>query len=117
VRPWSDFGVRGKLVKASIPLRDALVVRAAREVPVRLAREARLRARPGRPLRLRYGKLRANYEVFWTSDSDACCALDPHEVIAWFASRGWTSPSHPTPRARLSARHGAVVVRKPGGTR
>ena len=117
VRPWSDFGLRGKLVKASIPLRDALPVRAARELPARAARELYHQLRPRTPLRFRFRPLRANYDVFWTSDSDACCSMDPHEMLLWFRSRGWTSPSHPTAARRLAVRHGAVVVRKPEGAR
>lgn len=114
VRPWTDFDWRGKLVKASIPLRDALLVRAARELPVRAARELRFRARPRAPLCFRYRRLTPNYETFWISDSDACCSMDPHEMLLWFLSRGWTSPSHPSAVQRLAVRHGAIVVRKPG---
>ncbi len=113
VRPYRDLGWSQRLSKATIPLRESLLVRAALELPVRLWRELRWHLE-GRALSLRYGSLVPNYETFWCADSDACSVLDPHEVLLWFASRGWTSPSHPTSWRRLSVRHGAVVVRKPG---
>lgn len=113
VRPWSDFGWKGKLTKASIPLRKALWFRAAGTLPVRLWREGRRHLQRNRAMRFRYGQLRANYETFWTADSDACNAMDPHEVALWFLSRGWSVPSHNGFWSRLLVRAGAVIVRKP----
>jgi hypothetical protein len=87
--------------------------RAACALPSRVWRELQHAAAPRRALRLRYGRLAANYEHFWVSDSDACSALDPHETLLWFVSRGWDAVSHPDVRRRFLARHGAIVVRKP----
>ena len=42
----------------------------------------------GRPLRLRYQRLRPNYSKYWQADSDAVASLCPAEVAAWFESRG-----------------------------
>src|SRR5262249_27912167 len=81
VRPWSDFGLRGKLVKFSIPLREAFWFRAACAFPVRLIREVFFQLRFKRPMTFHYRKLKANYETFWVSDSDACNAMDPHEML------------------------------------
>jgi hypothetical protein len=99
--------------KATIPLRDALWFRALCAVPIRLFRELLCALKPGEPLRLRFRMLEPNYDVFWASDSDACSSLDPHEVLLWFRSRGWTSPSHPTLLRRLLVRNGAIEARKP----
>jgi hypothetical protein len=40
------------------------------------------------PTRLRYRRRQANYEEFWQPDSDASTAIDRHEVMLWFRSRG-----------------------------
>jgi SAM-dependent methyltransferase len=113
VRPWSDFGWRGKLIKASIPLRDALWFRAACTLPLRLGRDLLFRLNSRKPTRFRYRQLEANYTTFWCSDSDACNAMDPHEMLLWFQSRGWKTPRHPNWWRRFLARHEAVIVQKP----
>lgn len=113
VRPFGELDLVQRLRKLSIPLREQFLFRAAGAVPVRLAREARYLLARTRPMALRYGRLQPNYGTFWCADTDACSVLDPHEVLLFFLSRGWSSPSHPTLRARLLARHGGVVVRKP----
>lgn len=38
VRPWSDFGFGGKLIKASIPIRDSVAYRSLYSFPIRLLR-------------------------------------------------------------------------------
>lgn len=113
VRPYAELTWRQRLSKASIPVRDALPLRAALALPGRVARELAFWLRPSRPTRLSARPLQANYSVFWAADSDACNALDPHDMLLWFLSRGWGSPSHPGRRARFLVRHGAIVVRKP----
>src|SRR3546814_11978920 len=40
------------------------------------------------PTRLRYRRLTPNYEKYWMSDSDAVNAIDSHEAMLWFLSRG-----------------------------
>ena len=112
VRPWSDFGLKGKIIKFSVPFRDVLWFRAACTMPVRMMREALFQWKRKRPMTFRYRKLKANYETFWTSDSDACNAMDPHEMLLWFLSRGLSTPSHGTLLARFLVRHGAIVVQK-----
>lgn len=112
VRPWGDFGLYGKLIKASIPVREALWFRALQTLPARVWREAVNTLRGGNT-QFRYRALQANYETFWCADSDACCSMDPHEMLLWFRSRGWTIPSHPGRREQLLSRHGAIIVQKP----
>jgi SAM-dependent methyltransferase len=87
VRPYSDFGLGGKLAKASLELRmNGGFIRSYR-LPIReLRREwARL---SGRPTRLHYNLLTPNFDHYWMPDSDAVNELDPYESMLWFTSRG-----------------------------
>jgi SAM-dependent methyltransferase len=85
VRPYSDFDLVGKIVKASIPLRSSVLFTQMALVPNRIVR--RLVALFG-PSRLRYRRLTPNYEEFWGPDSDAVNSIDSHEAMLWFLSRG-----------------------------
>ena len=85
VRPYSDFGLAGKLIKASIPLRSSPIFGAITHVPIRIVRT--YVARYG-PTRLRYRRLSPNYEKYWVPDSDAVNSIDSHEAMLWFLSRG-----------------------------
>ena len=85
VRPYSDFGLFGKIIKASIPLRSSAAYRTITLVPNRVVRS--LVARFG-PTRLRYRRLIPNYEKYWVADSDAVNSIDSHEALLWFLSRG-----------------------------
>jgi SAM-dependent methyltransferase len=116
VRQYSDLSLRQKWVKLTLPIRDSLLLRAARALPLRLWH---LLTYPlsKQPLKLRYKPLKADYETFWMVDSDACCALDPLDVIQWFQSRGDTVLSHPTRASALLSRSEAVVVRIERGER
>lgn len=86
VRPYSDFGLFGKIVKASIPVRSSLPFVLAATVPNRFVR--RLVYQCGRPTRLHYRRLVPNYETYWEPDSDAVNSIDRHETMLWFLSRG-----------------------------
>jgi SAM-dependent methyltransferase len=85
VRPYSDFHLWGRIVKASIPLRSSAVFLNAALAPNRLVRS--LAARYG-PTRLRYHRLKPNYEKYWVPDSDAVNSIDSYEALLWFLSRG-----------------------------
>jgi SAM-dependent methyltransferase len=85
VRPYSDFGFLGKLIKASIPFRSSSEIRTASLLPVRLSRA--LAARFG-PTTLRYERLQPNYDQYWVNDSDAVNSIDSYEGALWFLSRG-----------------------------
>ena len=85
VRPYSDFNLRGKLIKASIPFRSSKVYRAAARIPGRMVREAASRLGP---TNLHYRRLEPNYKVYWEPDADAINGLDRHEMMLWFRSRG-----------------------------
>jgi SAM-dependent methyltransferase len=85
VRPYSDFDLVGKLIKASIPLRSSALFGVISLVPNRIVRN--LVALFG-PTRLRYHRLTPNYEKYWVVDSDAVNSIDSHEAMLWFRSRG-----------------------------
>jgi SAM-dependent methyltransferase len=113
LRAFTDLTWRQRLVKFFVPFRELLLFRALCALPLRVTRELRYLVARSRPTRLHFGRLRPNYETFWCADVDACSVLDPHDTLLFFLSRGWISPSHPDLAARLLARHGAIVVRKP----
>jgi len=85
VRPYSDFGLWGKLIKASIPLRSSAAFRMASLLPARIIRS--VAAQIG-PTKLHYRRLVPNYEKYWVPDSDAVNSIDSHEAMLWFLSRG-----------------------------
>ena len=85
VRPYTDFDLVGKIIKASIPLRSAPAFKVMTLLPIRAARA--LVARNG-STRLRYRRLTPNYEKYWVPDSDAVNSIDSHEAMLWFLSRG-----------------------------
>lgn len=111
VRPWRELTWMERMEKATIPLRESLAFRALPTAAFRVLRELALQA--GGELDFRYRRLRPNLEFFWCADSDACNSMDPHEMIAWFLSRGFRSPSHPDLLSRLMVRHGPVILQKP----
>ena len=85
VRPYSDFTPVGRIIKASIPLRSSPPFIAMSKLPNRLARK--VVAQLG-PTKLRYRRLKPNYEKYWMPDSDAVNSIDRYEAMLWFRSRG-----------------------------
>ena len=85
VRPYSDFNLIGKVVKASIRTRSRPLFKAITRWPNRWLRY--LAAQFG-PTRLHYHRLTPNYEKYWVPDSDAVNSLDWYEAKLWFLSRG-----------------------------
>lgn len=85
VRPYSDFDLRGKLIKASIPIRSSKPFRAADRIPNRIVRD--IASRLG-PTTFCYRRLQPNYKEYWEPDSDAVNGIDRHEMMLWFRSRG-----------------------------
>lgn len=113
VRPYSDFSLRGKLIKASIPLRSTVAWRSLFVFPKRVFRHL-LYLAGYRYDQVRYRKLKPNWETFWDSDSDACNSIDPHDAILWFESHGFECLSHPLHLRAFFIRTGALVLRKRG---
>lgn len=114
VRPLHDLTLKGKLIKTSIPLRDLTLVRWPKVILKRLlglisfAFDER-----GGPRRLKYKKLKANYDVFWQSDSDACNSIDPFDAILWFRSRKFICHGYENLVKALFIRTLALQLQKP----
>jgi SAM-dependent methyltransferase len=116
IRRYADLSTRDKVAKATIPVRNLLLWRAAAALPRRIARELRASLRRG-PLAFDYDRLYPDFslDLPHITDDDAQAAMDPHAAVLYFASRGWSTISHPTFVSRMKARAEPVVVRKPGG--
>jgi SAM-dependent methyltransferase len=87
VRPYKDFGIKGKVIKATVdagmfPLGWDLYF-----IPARLARGIGTMF-SNAPTRFHYILLQPEYDHFWMPDSDAVNALDSYEMERWFSSRG-----------------------------
>jgi SAM-dependent methyltransferase len=85
IRPFSEFGLGGKLIKASIPLRSLPAYNIANVMPARIVRSV---APSFGPTTLRYRRLTPNYDYYWQPDSDAVVSIDSFETLIWFLSRG-----------------------------
>jgi SAM-dependent methyltransferase len=85
VRPYSDFDLFGKIIKASIPLRSSPPFRLMSIIPNRLVRSL---VAPFGPTRLHYRRLNPNYDKYWVADRDAVNSIDSHEALLWFLTRG-----------------------------
>lgn len=110
VRPYSDFGLKGKLIKASIPLRNTLFWRYLFIFPKRIY--GRFLFILGKNYnKMTYKKLVPNYDHYWVSDSDACNCIESHDAILWFESNGFKCLSHPTHIKALLSR-GPLIFRK-----
>jgi ubiquinone/menaquinone biosynthesis C-methylase UbiE len=110
VRPYTDFGIKGKLVKASIPIRNSRIGRFFYLLPRRVARLP-VWLNNQQNLKLRYRKLKPNYEKFWMSDSDAAVSIDPFEVILWFLSRGDECISYQNRIKQLFVKPRSIIFR------
>ena len=113
VRPLSDFDWKGKLIKFSIPVRDSVVYRSIRVFPVRFWHLLEYQRRH-LPTIFRYGRLEANFDEYWMSDSDAINNMDPFETYLWFVSRGDRCLNYRSLKAAFLIRTGALVFQKTG---
>jgi SAM-dependent methyltransferase len=86
VRPYSDFNWRGKLVKASLPVRRSGWFHFLYSAPIRAIRWAEY-GLAGDATSLRFRALTSNYDVYWEPDSDAAISLDSFETYLWFRAR------------------------------
>jgi ubiquinone/menaquinone biosynthesis C-methylase UbiE len=87
VRPYSDFGLEGKLIKATVPLQRTAAFEAMYMLPIRASRLAAWKLHQ-QPTALHYRPIAANYQVYWMPDSDAVNSIDMFEAYLWFRSRG-----------------------------
>jgi len=87
VRPFSDFDLKGKLIKASLAIRTTRGYRLLYRRQVQAIRWAAVRLSGG-PSRLHFVRLQPNYDRYWQPDSDAAVSVSYHEAKLWFESRG-----------------------------
>jgi ubiquinone/menaquinone biosynthesis C-methylase UbiE len=113
VRPFSDFGLKGKLIKASLPVVASPAFRIAYIVPTRIVRREYTRIFHT-PTRLHYTLLEPNYSHYWEPDSDALNDLDFYEMMLWFTSRG-DECLNCGPMALLQGEELVIRVHKPSG--
>jgi SAM-dependent methyltransferase len=123
VRRWAPQGLRArrstdltpgwKIVKILLPLLESPLTRALYILPRRLYRLAAYTFHGG-PLPLRYRHIKANYERFLDSDSDACASIDPFDVMLFYLSRGCSFPDREGWMRKLLFRTGPLLVRKRG---
>ncbi len=88
VRPFSDFDLGGKLVKASLVVRSHFLYQYAHLVSSRLLRYGMWRASGGGPSTFRYRRIEPSYDTYWAPDGDAVASLDPYEALLWHTTRG-----------------------------
>jgi SAM-dependent methyltransferase len=110
VRPYSDFDWKGKLIKASVPLRNWIVWRSMFVFPRRFVRWLWF-CFSKKPSKFSYSTLTPNFEKYWMPDSDAINRMDPYEAMIWFRSRGDEIVDPPTPLKQFFFRTGPVVIR------
>ena len=113
VRPLGDLSSSQKLRKLLIPLRDAAAVRWPYVILRRCFRLLVHLFSGARPQPLRFRRLRANYHLFWQSDSDACNSLDPFDAILWGRSRGVVCHGYTNLLKTLLVRTTALELQKP----
>jgi SAM-dependent methyltransferase len=111
VRPYHDLDIKGKLIKASIPIRDSIFWRSMFIFPKRLARHIVL-IMGHRYKEIKYRRLKPNYDFYWVSDSDACNSIDPHDAILWFLSNGFECISHPNHLSVFFVRTHGLIFKK-----
>jgi len=108
VRPYGDFGVQGKIIKAGIPARVAGHVFARMAIyPVRFA----IWKLAAAPTQLHYHKLKPNYSIYWGPDADAVNSLDRYEAALWFLSRGDECLNCETGLDALTQADGRLIIR------
>jgi SAM-dependent methyltransferase len=110
VRPYSDFPLKGKFIKASIPVRDSVLWRSFSVFPTRLFRTW-VHWITRRPLHFQYRPLKPNFDYFWMPDSDAVNSMDPYEALLWFHSRGDECVNYPGWIKKFFVKHGGLIIK------
>jgi ubiquinone/menaquinone biosynthesis C-methylase UbiE len=110
VRPFSDFGPTGKLIKASVPFQTSPAFTALYLFPIRAARLSAWKIH-GQPTALHYRPITPNYQTYWMADSDAVNSLDLFETYLWFRSRGDECLNCQPPGQMLRAHDAPLIIR------
>lgn len=109
VRSFSDFDWRGKLIKASVMPRANKVYRLGATLAERMWRYLRWNERGVVPA-LPYRRLIPNFEHYWSSDADACTAIDSHAVWLWLKAHGDEPIGIRHPLHALLVRHSEPLI-------
>lgn len=109
-RPYSDFAWKGKLIKASVPIRRSVYYRSIYTFPIRFLRYS-YAGLSGGPTVFRYNPLVPNYAHHWgTADGDAVNDMDAYEAALWFTSRGDVCLNAKSLPSRFFFRQGPLVI-------
>lgn len=106
-KKFSSLSFYFRIYKCLIPLIEWKPLRMSILVSRRIFREISNYIKPIRGFK--YKKLKASYDEFYGSDSDACSSIDPHSVITFFRNRGSIVLSHPSLSKRILCRKYIVV--------
>ena len=113
VRPYSDFKFSGKLYKAFIPFRNNIIYRCLLTFPKRFFYMLLfLINKNSFKKKLIYSKIKANYEIYWQSDSDACNSLDPFLTVLYFRANKYVILNYPTLISQFFIRQGPIIIKK-----
>lgn len=111
VRAYSDFNLRGKIIKALIPIRNSIFFRALHVFPTRVLRHIGYFF-GRRNQSIKYKKLKPNWDYRWVADSDACNSIDPYDAIIWFEQNGFKCISHPLHFKALFVPSSPLILKK-----
>lgn len=113
VRPYSDFNFKGKIVKSAIPVYNSVLFRMTYIIPRRILRTIKFLLNRGQFInKLDYKKLKANYETYYGSDSDACNSVDPHAMILYFVANNCEVINYPNLFKAFFVRTGNLEIQK-----
>jgi SAM-dependent methyltransferase len=110
VRPYTDFNWRGKIVKASLPVRRSTWFRVSYIIPTRAIRWGQY-GLSGNDTHLHFRALDPNYETYWENDADAAISLDGFETYLWFRSRGDVCLNCGSPGKELGKLTNPLIIR------
>ena len=108
IRPYRDLNWKGKIVKASIIIRNNIFFRALYLFPKRLFNTMKF-IFLNSPIKFDYKELKPNLDTFWMADSDAINSMDPYDAILWFKSRGHNCLNYPTWFKQFFCKTGVLV--------
>ena len=121
VRWWQRFGVVGIIPFSKQSLKEKLISVGAkitefplfRFPPVIFGRAWRETfSSTQKPIKLRYKKLKPNYELMYACDEDAASGIDPLDVIRFYESRGLKHYPTLTKKQRIFFRMPHVILKK-----
>lgn len=108
VRPFSDLTWREKLIKLTLTWRNTMPYRLGVTLIQRLIRQITSFITGKHDLRFK--RLEPNFETYWSSDADACIAIDSHAVWQWMRAQGDQALGVDTALQALLLRHTKPLI-------